>query len=325
LGSRGQGPPDRDGCRVQRRRIAWAMAPSGLASVALFGLGLCGLLGIKLGYDYAAGAPLPRRAAAGAAAGRRLVPSTEPSAAAAKDLPGAAHARSLGVQWEPFVNGTKVLGPAEKFNQTPGELVVVVSEPQSGSMSLTMELSRRHLCLYDCNELLGDIPAIPCRHAVWHENWRDRKRLALDVTREARDKLCSTRMPKCWHNPNVPADVVRQCWRGCSTASYLFHEHEVHGKKLLELLWFRGTRVIVLERDPSMRKCSMDKNNGVLAKTAPCPAQAPANFTKLHKQWYGEVRYYLEKNDIPRLEISFDAYMKDREKVMSSIKEFAGM
>jgi len=219
------------------------------------------------------------------------------------------------------------------------EFVVVVSQMRSGSTNLTMELSRRHICLYDCNEYFGHSAALSCRHAVKGDNVSIRRESPLASMKTAREHLCSTRMPKCWHNTNVPKNVRKQCSKGCVTTIKLFDQHWVHGEKLFQLMQYGGTRVIVLERNPAKRKCSLDwalkKGDwGVdpskhtyksLGKRPPCPAQAPADFLKQHQRWYGEVRWWLAKNSIQRLEVNFDAYMEDRESVLKEIQRFAAL
>jgi len=221
------------------------------------------------------------------------------------------------------------------------EFVVVVAQQRSGSTNLTMELSRRHLCLYDCNELFDHSAAIPCRRtAKGNKTTVDMRRAApLATMKSVREHLCSTRMPRCWHNTNVPENVRTQCSKGCITTIKLFDQHLVHGEKLFQLMKYGGTRVVVLERNPAKRKCSLDWAKGtgdwgvdptkhkqeMRWKRPPCPAQAPADFLKQHQDWYREVRQWLAKNDIPRLEVNFDAFMEDGAVVLKEIKRFAGL
>mmetsp|Transcript_10912 Transcript_10912/g.12210 ORF Transcript_10912/g.12210 Transcript_10912/m.12210 type:complete len:192 (+) Transcript_10912:107-682(+) len=189
------------------------MVTSALALLALLGFALCGFLGSRTGFEYvirvSSSVQQAGSSAEQLAIPKRPMPSMLPSTADTKDLlevpspvaadhanatlgvTEAAHARALGASWGPFAEITKVVGPSKEWWQ-PMEFVVVVSQMRSGSTNLTMELSRRHLCLYDCNEFFDHTAAIPCRHAVKGDNVYWRRAAPLGTMKTAREHLCST-------------------------------------------------------------------------------------------------------------------------------------
>merc|ERR1712032_987379 len=117
----------------------------------------------------------------------------------------------------------------------------------------------------------------------------------------------------------------------------LFPEHfpDDAPMHLRQVLSYRGTRTVVLERHPAARKCSLDHAEktgdwGIspahhLKKKAPCQDDAPLDFVEEHNAWFRLVRNLLSDNNLPRMEIPFEAAIKETDAVRSQVYEFAGL
>eukprot|EP00448_Togula_jolla_P004331 CAMPEP_0170612264 /NCGR_PEP_ID=MMETSP0224-20130122/23630_1 /TAXON_ID=285029 /ORGANISM="Togula jolla, Strain CCCM 725" /LENGTH=289 /DNA_ID=CAMNT_0010937755 /DNA_START=45 /DNA_END=914 /DNA_ORIENTATION=- len=234
-------------------------------------------------------------------------------------------------EWVPFVKDVTLV-TMEKQQVEEARFVVIVSAQRSASSSLAQGLSQQHDCIYNCNEFFGVRTNKQCRDFKHSgEGEAPLGRILL-----ARDDLCEVGVHDDIGNPGKPATAAQECRHSCIVALKLFVGHGLRGQELEELLSHSQARVVVLERDPQERWCSLQEaeaNNDWGTdpshwKTAtdssrpPCLGEVPADLLEEHQGWYDEARRILSEHSISHIEVPFDAFARDSEAVIAKIWEF---
>jgi len=238
--------------------------------------------------------------------------------------------------WAPFAQNVTIVETEEaieaekaeaKASEEPG-FIIIVSAQRSASTSLAQALSKENTCVYNCNEFFGRGTSRQC------EPYKHFSLKPLMRIQQAREELCELGIYADFNNPAKPDSARETCRHRCVVAAKLFPNQGVKGQDLEDLLLHPQARVVVLERNPNDRWCSLqhaeDTGDWVTIPThwenstgvrPECIDEAPADVLQQHLDWYEGVRGILSRHSKPRVEIPFEAFVGSIPAVMSQISE----
>eukprot|EP00448_Togula_jolla_P029464 CAMPEP_0170621964 /NCGR_PEP_ID=MMETSP0224-20130122/28876_1 /TAXON_ID=285029 /ORGANISM="Togula jolla, Strain CCCM 725" /LENGTH=281 /DNA_ID=CAMNT_0010948247 /DNA_START=62 /DNA_END=907 /DNA_ORIENTATION=+ len=255
-------------------------------------------------------------------------PSTPPQ----RSLLKRAHLRQQSA-WVPFVEKVTPVLAQNSRQSEEARFLLIVSAQRSASTSLTQTLAQQHECVYNCNEFFGGAQVdVQCREFKHIGEGEE----ALGRIQLARDDLCEHGMHEDFSNPGKPVEAAQECRDTCMVALKLFVGHGIFGQELADLLAHPQARVVVLERDPAERWCSLQEamanhdwgiepshwERADNSTRPPCDHKASPELLEQHQGWYEEVRSILSERSIPHVEVPFDAFVQDSEAVTAKIWEF---
>jgi hypothetical protein len=202
---------------------------------------------------------------------------------------------------------------------------------RSASTEVSLQVSLGVGCTVNFNEFFeGKAGQTIASNGESKRFWEAKYDTPLASLRASRAIHCRTEPPSCGGH--------------CTGVIKLLGTQSVHGPKLQELLPSSSTLVVVLERDPDHRFCSLmwarktgdwgtnpsahesaKSRLGIREKRPPCTQRAPHEFRQPHDRWYSELRGMLRAASKPYIDVRSDDFMARPDGVREMILAAAGL
>jgi hypothetical protein len=208
------------------------------------------------------------------------------------------------------------------FENKSASVIVIASGMRSGSTELCGHIAQ-HRCVIGLNEyfsdgsngnklqsgrsseFLGELP----------ELFENRGQHAVESLQMVHERACAELDAK--HTGNNE----QTCENNCAVVLKLFPTHDhVLKSEIVDLIGQPRTVVVVLERDPADRECSLNwarsTNDWGIHPSANhtynrdfCASTATDAFKEAHDSWFGFVRSTIKRSQRPSIEVPFSAWI----------------